>query len=169
MQVQNGTGPGVRRCKRPLLASRNLCNVLWEPPKFEVKIGNKVKLGNKVANWCNIWSIEGVIVYGHVPECHIAFVNESHFFFENIGWLSLLPLNTLSRSAIVCVIKFMACFEFVAAGQGHILLMQYSQRCLFKLLQLATYSVCLHIYDWNIVNCDVKQPIHLSFWNFFFV
>ena len=39
MQVPNGTGPGVRRSKRPLLASRTRCNVLWKPPKF----GNKVK------------------------------------------------------------------------------------------------------------------------------
>ena len=44
MQVPNGTGPGVRRSKRPLLASRTRCNVLWKPPKF----GNKVKIGNKV-------------------------------------------------------------------------------------------------------------------------
>ena len=43
MQVPNGTGPGVRRSKRPLLASRTRCNVLCEPPKF----GNKVKIGNK--------------------------------------------------------------------------------------------------------------------------
>ena len=34
-----GTGPGVRRSKRPLLASRARCNVLLKPPKF----GNKVK------------------------------------------------------------------------------------------------------------------------------
>ena len=68
MQVPNGTGPGVRRSKRPLLASRTRCNVLWKPPKFgnKVKIGNKVKFGNKVANWCNILSIEGVIVYGQL-------------------------------------------------------------------------------------------------------
>ena len=39
MQVPNGTGPGVRRSKRPLLASRTHCNVLWKPPKF----GNKFK------------------------------------------------------------------------------------------------------------------------------
>ena len=44
MQVPNGTGPGVRRSKRPLLASRTRCNVLWKPPKF----GNKVKIGIKV-------------------------------------------------------------------------------------------------------------------------
>ena len=49
MQVPNGTGPGVRRSKRPLLASRTRCNVLWKPPKFgnKVKIGNKVQFGNK--------------------------------------------------------------------------------------------------------------------------
>ena len=29
MQVPNGTGRGVRRSKRPLLASRARCNVLW--------------------------------------------------------------------------------------------------------------------------------------------
>ena len=39
----------------------------------KVKIGNKVKFGKKVANCCNIWLIEGVIVYGHVPECHVTF------------------------------------------------------------------------------------------------
>ena len=34
MQVPNGTGPGVRRSKRPLMPSRIRCNVLWKPPKF---------------------------------------------------------------------------------------------------------------------------------------
>ena len=52
MQVPNGTGPGVRRSKRPLLASRTRCNVLWKPPKFgnKVKIGNKVQFDNKLKN-----------------------------------------------------------------------------------------------------------------------
>ena len=53
MQVPNETGPGVRRSKRPLLASRTRCNVLsWKPPKFDnkVKIGIKVQFGNKFAN-----------------------------------------------------------------------------------------------------------------------
>ena len=56
MQVPNRTGPGVRRSKRPLLASRTRCNVLWEPRKFgnKVKIGNKFQFGNKFANWCNV-------------------------------------------------------------------------------------------------------------------
>ena len=75
MQVPNGTGPGVRRSKRPLLASRTRCNVLWKHPKFgyKVKIGIKVQFGNKFGNRCNVWSIESVIVYGHVPECHVTF------------------------------------------------------------------------------------------------
>ena len=30
MQVPNGTEPGIRRSKRPLLASRTCCNVLWK-------------------------------------------------------------------------------------------------------------------------------------------
>ena len=38
----------------------------WNLPKF----GNKVKYGNKFTNWYNMLSIEGVSVYGHVPECH---------------------------------------------------------------------------------------------------
>ena len=33
-------------------------------PKFD----NKVKVGNKFTNWCNVRSIEGVTVCGHVPE-----------------------------------------------------------------------------------------------------
>ena len=69
MQVPNGKGSGVRRSKRPLLASRTRCNVPWKPPKF----GNKVNIGNTFANWCNVLSIEGVIVYGHVPEYHVTF------------------------------------------------------------------------------------------------
>ena len=76
MQVPNGTGPGVRRSKCPLLASRTRCNVLWKPPKFGNKvilIGIKVQFGNKFAIRCNVLSIEGVIVYGHVPECHVTF------------------------------------------------------------------------------------------------
>ena len=43
MQVPNGTGPGLQRSKRPLLASRTRCDVLWKPPKF----GYKVKIGIK--------------------------------------------------------------------------------------------------------------------------
>ena len=44
MQVPNGTGLCVRGSKRPLLASRTRCNVLWKPPKF----GNKVKMNRRM-------------------------------------------------------------------------------------------------------------------------
>ena len=56
MQIPNGTGPGVRRSERPLLASHTRCNVLWKPPKFgkKVKTGYKVQFGNKSTNWCNV-------------------------------------------------------------------------------------------------------------------
>ena len=38
MQVPNGTGPGVRRSKHPLLASRTRCNVLWKPIFREMSV-----------------------------------------------------------------------------------------------------------------------------------
>ena len=37
----------------------------------------------------------------------------------------------------------------------------FTNRCQL-LLQSACTSMCRHIYDWNIVNCDVKQQIHLT-------
>ena len=48
MQVPNGTGYGVRKSKRPLLASRTRCNVVWKPPENgnKGKIGNTVQFGN---------------------------------------------------------------------------------------------------------------------------
>ena len=95
MQVQNGTDPGVRRSKRSLLASRTRCNVhvLWKPPKFgnKVKIGNNVQVGKKFENWCNVWSIEGVTVYGHVPECHVTFGRER---LHNVWWDSHIDHKT---------------------------------------------------------------------------
>ena len=50
---------------------------------IKVKIGNKVQFGNKFANWCNVWSIECAIVYGHVPECHVTFGRGR---LHNIWW-----------------------------------------------------------------------------------
>ena len=53
MQVPNGTGPGVRRSKRPLLASRTRCNVLWKPPgnlviRSKLVIRSSSVIGSKI-------------------------------------------------------------------------------------------------------------------------
>ena len=40
---------------------------------MKVKIDNNVLFGNKFTNLCTVWYIEGAIVYGHVPECHVTF------------------------------------------------------------------------------------------------
>ena len=131
LQVPNGTGPGVRRSKRPLLASCTRCNVLWKPPEFgnkrkgrdltqtydkshhtnrnfkrvtqqKVKIGNKVQFGNKFENWWNVWSIEGIIVYGHGPGCHVTLGRGRHLnfaFFKNV--LTSLHVKTCRIFAVM--------------------------------------------------------------------
>ena len=68
-----------------------------------VKIGYKVWFGNKFANWCNVLSIEGVFVHGHVPECHVTF----GCFYANLSQLvkqsnSVIRCRSLIRS-IICV------------------------------------------------------------------
>ena len=61
---QSGTGPGVRGSKRPLLACRARCECSMENSRNDVKIkfSNKVWINNRVKNWCNAWSMEGVTV-----------------------------------------------------------------------------------------------------------
>ena len=46
-----------------------VANVLWKPLAItlKVKFGNKVKISNKIKNWWNAWSMEGVTVDGHHP------------------------------------------------------------------------------------------------------
>ena len=56
MQVRNGTGPGVRRSKRPLLASRTRCNVLWKPLKFGNKIKSLIKSSSEISSQIGIMS-----------------------------------------------------------------------------------------------------------------
>ena len=94
MQVPNGTGPDIRWSKRPLLASRTRCNVLRKPPKFgnKVKIGNKVQFCNSFTNLCNVWSVNGVTVYGHVPECHVTFGRGR---LHNVKWDPHIDHKTL--------------------------------------------------------------------------
>ena len=42
--------------------------------------------------WCNVWSIEGVIVYGHVPECHATFGDGDFIMFDEIS-ISTIKLS----------------------------------------------------------------------------
>ena len=56
MQVPNGTGSGVRRSKRPLLASRTRCNVLWKPPKFGNKVKSVLKSSSVISSQIGIMS-----------------------------------------------------------------------------------------------------------------
>ena len=47
-------------------------------------------------------------------------------------------------------------------GQATLLNVYYVGSPTVGPLQPACISMCRHIYDWNIVYCDVKQPIHLT-------
>ena len=73
-------GSGVRRSKRPVSM------YFGDIPTF----GNRVKVGNKVTNWCNVWWIAGVAVYCHL-ECLVIFGRGLHYIWsekkEEI-WLS---------------------------------------------------------------------------------
>ena len=50
MQVPNGKGPGVRRSKRPLLASRTCCNVLWKPPNLVIMSKSVIKSSSVISS-----------------------------------------------------------------------------------------------------------------------
>ena len=115
MQVPNGTGQGVRRSKRPLLASRTRCNVLWKPPKFgnKVKIGIKVHFGNKFANRCNVWSIEGVIQHLHYFIIFFIFVQELSFLISGVA-MSFIN-NKLSKGEI----NYAICFSIMSGNTTH--------------------------------------------------
>ena len=58
MQVQNWTGPGVRRSKRPLFASRTRCNVLWKPPKFGNKVKSVIKSSSVISSQNGVMSYQ---------------------------------------------------------------------------------------------------------------
>ena len=49
--------------------------ILWKPLaiRSKVKFGNKVQNRNRDKKWCNAWSMEGVTVDGHHPECRVTF------------------------------------------------------------------------------------------------
>ena len=52
----NGTGPGVRRSKRPLLASRTRCIVLRKPPKFGNKVKSVIKSSTVISSQIGVMS-----------------------------------------------------------------------------------------------------------------
>ena len=71
---QSGTGPGVRRSKRPLLACRTRCICSMETLHNKVKSHSVIRSRSvMVKNWCNVLSMEDVTVCGHHPEYHILF------------------------------------------------------------------------------------------------
>ena len=51
-----GTGPGVRRSKRPLLASRTRCNVLWKPPTFVIRSKSVLKSSSVINSQIGVMS-----------------------------------------------------------------------------------------------------------------
>ena len=73
IQIPNGTGPDVRRSKRPLSAcyTRRKCSI--ETANKSVK-GRVRKKRSWIGIKCNRWRV--VIVFGQAKECHLAFVRE---------------------------------------------------------------------------------------------
>ena len=127
-------------------------------PKFgnKVKIGNKVQFGNKFSNLCNVWSIEGVAVYGHVQECHVTFERERlHNGWWNphidqktsLGTISNVPLYPVSNVANVENNELRLENN---ANSGHILLAVFSiQRTLVS--HYFAFS-SFHMTDANVLN-----------------
>ena len=63
----------------------SVANVLWKPfaIKEKVKFGNKVQISNRVKNCCNDWSMMGVTVDGHHPECRVTIGREHITYNKN--------------------------------------------------------------------------------------
>ena len=68
MQVPNGTGPGVRRSKRPLLASRTRCNVLMKPPKFSKLLLYALFYYNSAVCQCTINTVN--VIFKTIKRSH---------------------------------------------------------------------------------------------------
>ena len=56
MQVPNGTGPGVRRSKRPLLASRTRCNVYGNLQNLVIKSKSVIKSSSVISSQIGVMS-----------------------------------------------------------------------------------------------------------------
>ena len=95
MQVLNGTGPGDRRSKRSLLASRTRCKCSMETPRNKAMTSKTVIRSSSVtmSRFCEMsyQLIDGVTVYryGHVPECHVTFWRGDFIMFDET------PISTI--------------------------------------------------------------------------
>ena len=56
MNVPNGTGQGVRRSKRPMLASRTRCNVLWKPKNLVIRSKSVIKSSSVISSQIGLMS-----------------------------------------------------------------------------------------------------------------
>ena len=64
------------------------------------QLGNEVQIGNRVNNLCNAWSVEGVTVYGHHPECRVTFWR-GLILFDKISVPTIeLSLETISNVSL---------------------------------------------------------------------
>ena len=70
---QKGTGPGVRMSKHHLMACHARSMFFENLPQLK-----------RVKNWCNVWSMEGVTIYGHHPECRVTFRIWGLILFDKI-------------------------------------------------------------------------------------
>ena len=67
------------------LHAASVANVLWKPCtiRSKVKFGNKVEISNRVKNWCNVWLMEGVTVYGHPQESFFVWLERDEYNIPN--------------------------------------------------------------------------------------
>ena len=109
MQVPNGTGSGVRRSKRPLLASRTRCNVLWKPPKFgftnyTFPLTVHPPPSVSISHHTSIGVPAGFTVYTPLLVCPLFFISKQSLGTEKI-W-HMLCMNVLLKSSIIFLISY---------------------------------------------------------------
>ena len=153
MRVPNGTGPGVRRSKRSLFANRTRCNIL-----------NLPGFGNKFTNWCNVVSIEGVTVYGHVPECHVTFrrgrLHNVHIH-RALSWETYTQY--ISNRTSVEQSKYVRQRNFFPGIKYKILWQWRSHRCLRQILWLRIFYCQFSLVEWWCFKTRIRQYLHFVF------
>ena len=95
MQVPNGSKPGVRRSKRPLLASRIRCKCSIETSRDLVIRSKSVLRSSSVTRSRLVKCLinRGCYCIGYVQECHVTFVRgRPHKWFM---WSLYRPKNLL--------------------------------------------------------------------------